>query len=151
LGQVSYTGKNVEFPLFYSHFIYKLLIGLQVGEDLFDLTFQRLHEILFLSTFLLLFISVILLYKHYKYLLNEQHMQVKSSFFQFLKKFVGYTISQISFRLNLLAPTKLHLWNKNRGWIVLSTFSNMLTGFLQSSAKYYLNGLHLKHQILFRN
>jgi hypothetical protein len=40
-----------------------LLIGLQVGEGLFDLTFQRLHEILFLSTFLLLFISVILLYE----------------------------------------------------------------------------------------
>ena len=32
-------------------------------------------------------------------------MQVKSSFFQFLKKFVGYTISLISFWLNLLAPT----------------------------------------------
>ena len=36
-------------------------------------------------------------------------------------------------------------------WIVLSAFSNMLTKFLQSMAKYYLNGLHLKHQILFKN
>jgi hypothetical protein len=34
-------------------------------------------------------------------------------------------------------------------WIVLSTFSNMLTDLLQSSAKYYLNGLHLKKQSLF--
>ena len=60
---MSYNFHKVRHFIFYSHFIYKLLIGLQVGEGLFDLTFQRLHEILFLSTFLLLFISVILLYE----------------------------------------------------------------------------------------